>query len=215
MPQQSARMRQNAAMPPPDADLSPTGLLHAYAQGAFPMADARSGRVSLFTCDPRCVIPLDRFRLPPGTRRALRRSDLVIRADTAFESCMRACAARREGETWISEPMVQAYVALHRVGHAHSVEAWRGGEMVGGLYGVSLGGAFFGESMFVRPEAGGTNASKACLAWLVGHLRQRGFALLDSQYANPHMLSMGGEEIPASVYLQRLGAALALDVQFG
>lgn len=202
-------------MPPPDVDLSPAGLLQAYAGGAFPMADAGSGRVALYTCDPRCVIPLDRFRLPPATRRSLRRSDLVIRADTAFESCMRACAARRDGETWISEPMVHAYVTLHRAGHAHSVEAWRGDQMVGGLYGVSLGGAFFGESMFVRPEAGGTNASKACLSWLVGHLKRRGFALLDSQYANPHILSLGGEEIPAAEYLLRLDAALALDVTFG
>jgi leucyl/phenylalanyl-tRNA--protein transferase len=127
---------------------------------------------------------------------------------------MRSCAAprRQDDHTWISEAMVHAYAALHALGHAHSVEAWRGSELVGGLYGVSLGGAFFGESMFVRPEAGGTNASKACLAWLVGRMRERGFALLDSQYANDHVLSLGAEEIAAADYLRRLREALDLDV---
>ncbi len=197
-------------------DLSPTGLLAAYAQGAFPMADARTGRIRLFTCDPRCVIPLEAFRLPGATRRAIRRSDFVIRQNTDFERCMRHCADRPRGESgsWISEELVRAYAQLHQAGHAHSVEAWRGSEMVGGLYGVSLGGAFFGESMFVRPEAGGTNSSKACLAWLVSHLRQRGFTLLDSQYANEHILSLGATEIPVEEYFERLEAAIALPVSF-
>lgn len=199
---------------PPSVDLSPEALLSAYANGAFPMAEPGSGRIHLYTCDPRCVFDLERFALPKATVRALRRSDLVIRCDTAFERVMRSCAAprRQEDHTWISEAMVHAYCALHGLGHAHSVEAWRGGELVGGLYGVSLGGAFFGESMFVRPEAGGTNASKACLAWLVGRMRERGFTLLDSQYANDHVLSLGAEEIAATDYMRRLREALALDV---
>jgi len=199
---------------PPSVDLSPEALLSAYANGAFPMAEPGSGRMHLYTCDPRCVFDLERFALPKATVRALRRSDLVIRCDTAFERVMRSCAAPRcqEDHTWISEAMVHAYCALHGLGHAHSVEAWRGGELVGGLYGVSLGGAFFGESMFVRPEAGGTNASKACLAWLVGRMRERGFTLLDSQYANDHVLSLGAEEIAATDYMRRLREALALDV---
>lgn len=199
---------------PPSVDLSPEALLSAYANGAFPMAEPGSGRIHLYTCDPRCVFDLERFALPKATVRALRRSDLVIRCDTAFERVMRSCAAprRQEDHTWISEAMVHAYGALHGLGHAHSVEAWRGGELVGGLYGVSLGGAFFGESMFVRPEAGGTNASKACLAWLVGRMRERGFTLLDSQYANEHVLSLGAEEIAATDYMRRLREALALDV---
>ncbi|MFZ4722721.1 MAG: leucyl/phenylalanyl-tRNA--protein transferase [Phycisphaerales bacterium] len=202
------------ARKPPSVDLSPEALLSAYANGAFPMAEPGSGRIHLYTCDPRCVFDLARFALPKATVRALRRSDLVIRFDTAFEQVMRSCAAprRQDDHTWISEAMVHAYAALHALGHAHSVEAWRGGELVGGLYGVSLGGAFFGESMFVRPEAGGTNASKACLAWLVGRMRERGFALLDSQYANDHVLSLGAEEIAAADYLRRLREALDLDV---
>lgn len=204
----------DVARNPPSVDLSPEALLSAYANGAFPMAEPGSGRIHLYTCDPRCVFDLERFALPKATVRALRRSDLVIRCDTAFERVMRSCAAprRQEDHTWISEAMVHAYCALHGLGHAHSVEAWRGGELVGGLYGVSLGGAFFGESMFVRPEAGGTNASKACLAWLVGRMRERGFTLLDSQYANDHVLSLGAEEIAATDYMRRLREALALDV---
>jgi leucyl/phenylalanyl-tRNA--protein transferase len=207
-------MGPHVARKPPSVDLSPEALLSAYANGAFPMAEPGSGRIHLYTCDPRCVFDLARFALPKATVRALRRSDLVIRFDTAFEQVMRSCAAprRQDDHTWISEAMVHAYAALHALGHAHSVEAWRGGELVGGLYGVSLGGAFFGESMFVRPEAGGTNASKACLAWLVGRMRERGFALLDSQYANDHVLSLGAEEIAAADYLRRLREALDLDV---
>jgi leucyl/phenylalanyl-tRNA--protein transferase len=207
-------MGPHVARKPPSVDLSPEALLSAYANGAFPMAEPGSGRIHLYTCDPRCVFDLAQFALPKATLRALRRSDLVIRFDTAFEQVMRSCAAprRQDDHTWISEAMVHAYAALHALGHAHSVEAWRGGELVGGLYGVSLGGAFFGESMFVRPEAGGTNASKACLAWLVGRMRERGFALLDSQYANDHVLSLGAEEIAAADYLRRLREALDLDV---
>lgn len=202
---------------PSSVDLSPEALLSAYANGAFPMAEPGSGRIHLYTCDPRCVFDLERFALPRATVRALRGSDLVIRCDTAFEQVMRSCAAprRQDDRSWISEEMVCAYSALHALGHAHSVEAWRGDALVGGLYGVSLGGAFFGESMFVRPELGGTNASKACLAWLVGRMRERGFTLLDSQYANEHVLSLGAHEIPAAEYMRRLRVALDLDVSLG
>lgn len=213
-PEKRAEWALEVARNPPSVDLSPEALLAAYANGAFPMAEPGSGRIHLYTCDPRCVFDLERFALPKATVRALRRSDLVIRCDTAFERVMRSCAAprRQEDHTWISEAMVHAYCALHGLGHAHSVEAWRGGELVGGLYGVSLGGAFFGESMFVRPDAGGTNASKACLAWLVGRMRERGFRLLDSQFANDHVLSLGAEEIAAADYMRQLREALALDV---
>ncbi len=209
-------VRMGPEMPrkPPSVDLSPEALLSAYANGAFPMADPETGRIHLYTCDPRCVFDLARFALPKATVRALRRSDLVIRCNTAFERVMRSCAAprRQDDRSWISDEMVSAYVALHALGHAHSVEAWRGDVLVGGLYGVSLGGAFFGESMFVLPEAGGTNASKACLAWLVGRMRECGFTLLDSQYANDHVLSLGAEEIPAVEYMRRLREALERDV---
>jgi len=195
-------------------DLSPQALLAAYADGAFPMADAESGEVKLFTCDPRCVIPLESFRLPKSAVRALRGGDVVVKSDTAFEMVMRECATDRSGEnrTWINDDMLRAYAQLHALGHAHSVEAWRGDVLVGGLYGVSLGGAFFGESMFVRPARGGSNSSKACLAWLVGRMRERGFTLLDSQFANDHMLSLGAVQIPAEHYLEMLDAAIMLDV---
>lgn len=197
---------------PPSVDLSPEALLSAYANGAFPMAEPGSGRIHLYTCDPRCVFDLERFALPKATVRALRGSDLVIRCDTAFEQVMRSCAAprRQDDRSWISEEMVRAYAALHALGHAHSVEAWRGDALVGGLYGVSLGGAFFGESMFIRRELGGDNASKLCLLELERRLLAGGYALLDSQEANEHMAQFGGEEIELDEYLSRLTCALEL-----
>jgi leucyl/phenylalanyl-tRNA--protein transferase len=199
-----------------DADLSPESLLAAYAGGAFPMADVDTGVVEYFTCDPRCVIPLDAFRLPHTSQRAIRASLLRMRADTAFEQVMRGCMLPRPGQerTWISESMVAAYCALHELGFAHSVEAWLDDKLVGGLYGVAIGGAFFGESMFVLRNAGAGNASKACLHWLVTHLKSRQFTLLDSQYSNPLVLSFGGVEIPASQYEAQLAAATDLDVSF-
>ncbi|MSR33765.1 MAG: leucyl/phenylalanyl-tRNA--protein transferase [Phycisphaerales bacterium] len=199
-----------------DADLSPKSLLAAYAGGAFPMADVDTGIVEYFTCDPRCVIPLDAFRLPHTSQRAIRASLFRMRADTAFEQVMRGCMLPRPGQerTWISESMVEAYCKLHELGFAHSVEAWLDDKLVGGLYGVSLGGAFFGESMFVLRNAGAGNASKACLHWLVTHLKSKQFALLDSQYSNSLVLSFGGVEIPAPEYEARLAAAMDLDVAF-
>ena len=199
-----------------DADLSPESLLAAYAGGAFPMADVDTGVVEYFTCDPRCVIPLNAFRLPHTSQRAIRASLFRMRADTAFEQVMRGCMLPRPGQerTWISESMVEAYCKLHELGFAHSVEAWLDDKLVGGLYGVSIGGAFFGESMFVLRNAGAGNASKACLHWLVTHLKSKQFTLLDSQYSNPLVLSFGGVEIPASQYEAQLAAATDLDVTF-
>ena len=199
-----------------DADLSPESLLAAYAGGAFPMADVDTGVVEYFTCDPRCVIPLNEFRLPHTSQRAIRASLFRMRADTAFEQVMRGCMLPRPGQerTWISESMVAAYCALHELGFAHSVEAWLDDKLVGGLYGVAIGGAFFGESMFVLRNAGAGNASKACLHWLVTHLKSKQFTLLDSQYSNPLVLSFGGVEIPASQYEAQLAAATDLDVSF-
>ena len=199
-----------------DADLSPESLLAAYAGGAFPMADVDTGVVEYYTCDPRCVIPLDAFRLPHTSQRAIRGSLFRMRADTAFEQVMRGCMLPRPGQerTWISESMVAAYCKLHELGFAHSVEAWLEDKLVGGLYGVSIGGAFFGESMFVLRNAGAGNASKACLHWLVTHLKSKQFTLLDSQYSNPLVLSFGGVEIPAAQYEAQLAAATDLDVVF-
>jgi len=194
----------------PDAAL----LRWAYARGMFPMADSDSGDIDWYSPDPRGIIPLDTFHVPRTLARALRRDDLEIRADTAFERVMRACGQRRDhdGGTWIDERLILAFVELHEAPEegsgAHSVEAWRGDELVGGLYGVHLGAAFFGESMFIRPELGGTDTSKICLVRLVEHLRARQFTLLDTQFWNPHLEQFGCTEIPRDEYLQRLAHAL-------
>jgi leucyl/phenylalanyl-tRNA---protein transferase len=193
-------------MPPLPPDL----LLYAYSQGVFPMADPnRGGEVNWFAPDPRAVIPLDeRFHVPKTLRKLLRQAPFEVTADRAFQEVIRACAAPRgDGEgTWISDGIAEAYVALHREGHAHSVECWEGGALVGGLYGVSLGGAFFGESMFHRAR----DASKVALVHLVERLRRGGFALLDTQFLTDHLAQFGAYEIPRKEYLDRLAAALPL-----
>ena len=200
-----------------EVQLDPESLLTAYANGAFPMADPDTGRVSYYQCDPRCIVPLDdRFHVPKSLARVVRSGRFEIRTDTSFERVMRECATDRneDNRSWISESIIAAYAKLHELGHAHSVEAWRpdrpGGEpqLVGGLYGVSLGAAFFGESMFSRPTLGGRDASKVCLVALIDNLRRRGFRLLDSQYANDHILQFGAIEIPAEEYLAILEGAV-------
>ncbi|MCA9289691.1 MAG: leucyl/phenylalanyl-tRNA--protein transferase [Phycisphaerales bacterium] len=186
-------------------------LRWAYARGWFPMADPEADVIDWYGPDPRGIIPLDDFHVPRNLARLLRQGRFEIRSDTAFEQVFRACAVPRSEEngTWMSPRLAAAYLDLHGSGDAHSVEAWLDGRLVGGLYGVHLGGAFFGESMFCTPEAGGSNASKVCLAHLVGWLRHRGFALLDTQFANAHLDQFGCVEIPARVYARRLGAAVA------
>lgn len=168
------------------------------------------GAIHWYSPDPRGVLPLDGLRVSKSLRRRIAQQPFELRADTRFEGVMRACARARPGreETWIDERLIDAYVGLHRQGCAHSVEAWRGGDLVGGLYGVSLGGAFFGESMFSLPEAGGTDASKICLVELVETLRAGGFRLLDTQFWTPHLGRLGVVEISREVYLRRLGDAL-------
>jgi Leu/Phe-tRNA-protein transferase len=285
----------------PKLDRTLTMLLSAYRQGAFPMASSRHGEVEFFCADPRAIVPLDGFRVSRSLRAKVRKRDLVITSDLAFERVVRACAdvprKRVDGEeanTWINDWIIANYTKLHEAGYAHSVEAWvvqdpspregpgvgligaeprseHGREerqskqaeegssyvagrqrtsgqpeqsldrsapdkstrptpnkptpappsgrgqvtLVGGLYGVHIGGAFFGESMFSRPDLGGTDASKVCLVHLVAHLRKQGFLLLDSQFANPHMLQFGVVEIAMSEYLERLEMATALDVGWG
>lgn len=207
-----------------EVQLDPETLLTAYANGAFPMADPDTGRIEYYQCDPRCVIPLDeRFHVPKSLGRVVRSGRFEIRTDTGFERVMRECATDRDEEnrSWISDGIIAAYTKLHELGFAHSVEAWRpasdGGEplLVGGLYGVSLGKAFFGESMFSRPALGGRDASKVCLVALVGILRRRGFVLLDSQYANDHVLQFGAIEIPAAEYMTILERAVCEPVAWG
>ena len=189
--------------------LTPEGVLLAYRHGIFPMADERSGEVLWFRPDPRAIIRLDGFHVSRSLARTLRRGLFEIRFDTDFEGVMRGCADR-PGGTWISERFVEVYAALHEAGHAHSVEAWRDGRLVGGTYGVALGGAFMAESMFHRE----TDASKVALAALVSRLRERGFILLDVQYLTPHLESLGAVEIARREYERKLGQALTLPCRF-
>jgi leucyl/phenylalanyl-tRNA--protein transferase len=189
--------------------LTPEGVELAYRHGIFPMADERSGEVLWFRPDPRAIVPLDGFHTSRSLTRTLRRGLFEIRVDTDFEGVMRACADRPEG-TWISGRFVDVYRALHRAGKAHSVEAWREGRLVGGVYGLALGGAFMAESMFHRE----TDASKVALAALVTRLREQGFVLLDVQYVTPHLESLGAVEITRQEYERRLERALGLPCRF-
>jgi leucyl/phenylalanyl-tRNA--protein transferase len=183
-------------------------LLHAYRSGAFPMA-VPSGELAWFSPDPRAIVPLDgRFHIPHGLQRTLKRNLFEVRINTAFEDVMRGCAERED--TWISGEIFASYVNLHRLGHAHSVEAWREGRLAGGLYGVAIGGAFFGESMFHRE----TDASKVALVGLVTRLRERGFTLLDTQWSTPHLRTFGTMEIPRAKYVRLLKSADALECRF-
>jgi len=176
-------------------------LLHAYRNAVFPMASP-AGEIAWFSPDPRAIIPLDDgFHVPHGLRRTLKKGAFEIRVNTAFETVMRQCAVREE--TWINEKIITSYVALHRIGHAHSVEAWLDGQLAGGLYGVALGGAFFGESMYHEI----TDASKVALCALVMRLRARGFELLDTQWLTPHLKTFGALEISRAEYRARLLAS--------
>lgn len=181
--------------------LTPELLISAYAQGIFPMGVA--GRIRWFSPDARAIIPLESFHASKTLLATVRRGVFEIRINTAFAAVMRHCADRDEG-SWITPSILRAYGALHELGLAHSVEAWRGGELSGGLYGVALGGAFFGESMFHRQR----DASKVALVALVERLRERGFTLLDVQWSTDHLRRFGCVEIPREVYLCALAAAI-------
>ena len=188
-------------------------LVSAYTSGWFPMA-LDGGEIRWYSPDPRGIIPLDGFHVPSRLARVIRAGTFQIELNRAFDTVVRACAEtdRRDGDpgTWIDRDIIDSYVELHRLGFAHSVEAWQDGRLVGGLYGVALGGVFFGESMFHRK----TNASKVALAALVEHLRARGFRLLDIQWVTPHLEQFGAAEIPRSTYLERLAEAIAIEVTF-
>jgi len=199
---------------PNDPPLTPELLVWAYSQGMFPMApDRDSDRVQWFCPDPRAVLPLDGLRCPRSLRQRVRAGVFEIRSDTAFEQVIRACAEPRpaQADSWINPRIVEAYCELYALGIAHSLEAWRDGQLAGGLYGVSLGGAFFGESMFHRPERGGTDASKVCLVHLVERLRRGGYTLLDVQMNSEHMQRFGTVEIPHAQYMRQLQRALSVD----
>lgn len=185
-------------------------ILNAYAQGAFPMADER-GRLRWYTADPRGVLPLEGFAVPRSLRQVCRRGKFEVRINTSFRGVMTACRERRLEQTWISPELIELYVDLHHLGFAHSVETWQDGKLAGGLYGVAMGGVFFGESMFHYV----TDASKVALVALVERLKERQFAMLDTQAVTQHLRRFGAIEIPASEYLVRLHAALALPRTFG
>jgi leucyl/phenylalanyl-tRNA---protein transferase len=173
-------------------------LLHAYRNAVFPMA-MEDGEVAWFSPDPRAIIPLDEgFHVPHGLQRILKKAPFEVRVNTCFEAVMQGCA--RRAETWINAEIFASYVNLHRLGYAHSVEAWFDGRLVGGLYGVAIGGAFFGESMFHQAP----DASKVALHALVTRLRARGFSLLDTQWLTPHLATFGAHELPRSDYRRRL-----------
>ncbi|HNQ24146.1 MAG TPA: leucyl/phenylalanyl-tRNA--protein transferase [Phycisphaerae bacterium] len=189
-------------------ELTPHFLLSAYACGLFPMGD-EDGQVHWFSPDPRAIIEFDAVRTPRTLRSTIRKGTFEIKVNRAYAEVMAACADRAEG-TWISPAIMTAYRALHALGFAHSVEAWQGERLVGGLYGVALGGAFFGESMFHRVP----DASKVALLALVQRLRERGFVLLDVQFVTEHLARFGAREIPRRDYLRRLRHAVRLERSF-
>ncbi len=202
----------NPAMAEPDGllavggDLGPERLLAAYAEGIFPWFDERSP-ILWWSPDPRLVLEPDRLHVSRSLRRTMRRSAWRVTADTAFERVIRSCAERpRPGQrgTWITKEMIHAYVRLHRLGFAHSFEAWDGEGLAGGLYGVSLGAAFFGESMFAERK----DASKVAFVRAVEWLVQRRIRLVDCQVRTEHLVSLGAREIPRNAFLARLAAAL-------
>jgi len=188
-------------------EITPEILEVCYRAGAFPMADGYGG-VEFYRSDPRSVLELDALRVSKSLGRAIRKGVYEVRMDHDFEGVVRACADREE--TWIDAGIIRSFVSFHEMGMAHSVEAYRDGALAGGLYGVSLGGAFMGESMFSRM----TDASKVCLVRLVEHLREREFTLLDCQIQNDHLARMGAVEIPEQEYLRRLEHALRLPRTF-
>ena len=187
--------------------IDPRLLLEAYAQGVFPMA-MEDGEMGWFSPDPRGIIPIREFHVPHGLKRLLRRGAYEVRLNTAFTAVMRGCADRES--TWINESILRSYVRLYELGFAHSVETWMGHRLVGGLYGVAIGGAFFGESMFSRE----TGASQVALHALVTRLDERGFTLLDTQWTTEHLSRFGAHEIAREDYLRRLERAIRLPCRF-
>lgn len=194
-------------MADPPIALTPELLLAAYARGYFPMGD-EDGTLHWHDPDPRAILPL---AVKPNTRlrRALRNSGFELTLDRDFTAVMEQCA-RAHGDTWITSEMLEAYSALHRLGHAHSVETWLDGWLVGGIYGVRIGAAFFGESMFSHV----THASKAALYHLAGHLRANGALLFDTQYINDHTRSLGAIEVPRDVFKAQLARAVVAPFHF-
>jgi len=190
-------------------ELTPELVLRAYGAGVFPMADHAEAQ-DVYWVDPRKrgILPLDGFHLSRSLRKHILRADYKVRLDTAFDTVVDACADRPE--TWINPTIRLLFIRLHRMGYAHSIEVWRDEELIGGLYGLRLGAAFFGESMFSRRR----DASKIALAWLVARLRAGGFLLLDTQFTTPHLESLGAISVSRAQYHEMLDLALARQADF-
>lgn len=186
-------------------------LLNAYSQGIFPMAD-EDGTIYWYDPDPRAIIPLESFHVPRSLARTIKQGKFEIRVDSAFRAVMQACAEPSPGRevTWISPKIIEAYCELHALGFAHSVETWLEGKLVGGLYGVAVGGLFAGESMFSRAR----DSSKVAMVYLVERLRRGGFVLLDTQFMTDHLRRFGTIEIPREEYQARLAHALTVWARF-
>jgi leucyl/phenylalanyl-tRNA--protein transferase len=193
-------------------ELSPPILLSAYCQGIFPMAHD-DGEIHWYDPDPRAILPLDAIHISRSLRRTVRQGKFEVKVNTAFTAVIHECATSTPGreKTWISEEIIAAYSHLHRLGFAHSVEAWRHGRLVGGLYGVAVQGLFAGESMFSRER----DSSKVALVFLVNRLQRRRFQLLDVQFMTDHLRRLGAIEIPALTYKIRLAKALTVSTRFG
>lgn len=187
---------------------TPELVLSAYTQAIFPMGHD-DNVIRWYSPDPRCVFDLDDFHVPKRLARTIRQGKFDVRVDTAWDEVIGHCA-NNHGDTWITEDIIRVYTQLHQMGNAHSVEAFLGEELVGGLYGVSIGGAFMGESMFHLE----TDASKVCLVFLVERMRERGFILLDSQYMTGHLNTFNAKNISKSEYVERLDRALRLKCKF-
>jgi leucyl/phenylalanyl-tRNA--protein transferase len=183
--------------------LDPVIVVRAYAQGIFPMADRR-GKIQWYAPDPRAILEYHNFHISRSLRATIRKRLYEIRMDTAFEQVIRYCGARQE--TWINEEFIKTYTYLHQMGLGHSVEAWHDGRLMGGLYGIAIGRAFMGESMFSHAP----DASKVCLAALVEHLHTQGYVLHDTQFLTPHLASLGVTEISRAEYEKRLYDAVRL-----
>jgi leucyl/phenylalanyl-tRNA---protein transferase len=187
--------------------IDPEVLLQGYRLGVFPMAMA-DGAIEWFSPDPRAILPLEEFHVPRNLERVFAKGTFEIRCNVSFVEVMRECA--RRPETWINHEIIASYAHLNQLGHAHSVEAWQNGKLAGGLYGVAIGGAFFGESMFHHVR----DASKIALLGLVERLRARKFILLDTQWVTPHLERFGAVEIPRADYLHLLTTAVNLPRSF-
>ena len=191
-----------------DVRLNPQLLVRAYASGMFPMGDDRTATINWYSPDPRAHLPLDEFHVPHNLRRRVRQREFRVTSDEAFRDVIEGCADR--DRTWITPRIIQAYTRLHERGVAHSVECWQDDTLAGGLYGVGLGGAFFGESMFFRIS----HASKVALVHLVRQLQAGGFTLLDTQYSTSHLERFGVTEIPRDDYTSLLERALSVDARW-